>query len=172
MLAAWALTACSPTFDWRESRPAEGLTAMFPCKPETHARQVVLAGEPQTMRLAACSTGALTFAVSQVDAREPARLTPLLQTLRDALTANVNGAGVAGPTPAEPRITDIAVAGATPHPLARRLRLDGRRADGSPIQAEAQFFCRGLRVYQVSVVGTRLDPEVVDTFFSSLKLST
>ena len=171
LLAALAVTACSPAFDWRESRPADGLGALFPCNPETHVRQVLLAGVSQAMRLASCSAGGSTFAVSQVDAQEPARLTPLLQALRDALTGNVASAGLAGLAPSAPRVADANVAGATAHPLAQRLVLEGRRADGAAFQAQAQFFCKGLRVYQVTVIGTRLDPEAVDVFFSSLKLS-
>ena len=80
-------------------------------------------------------------------------------------------AGLAGLAPSAPRVADANVAGATAHPLAQRLVLEGRRADGAAFQAQAQFFCKGLRVYQVTVIGTRLDPEAVDVFFSSLKLS-
>ena len=34
--------ACTPTLDWREVRPeASGLVALFPCKPDRHARRAV-----------------------------------------------------------------------------------------------------------------------------------
>lgn len=169
LVAAWATLACSPTFDWRDARPAEGLTALFPCKPETHARRVVIAGEAQQMGLSACSAGELTFAVAQVEARDVTRITPLLQALREALAANVAGADAGG---GEVQAADAPLQGAQAHPLAQRLSVSGRRADGSSFHAQGQFFCKGLRVYQVTVVGTRLDAQALDVFFSSLKLST
>lgn len=163
----WGLGACSPVFDWRESRPADGLTLLFPCKPDQVTRQVPIAGAPQAMTLWSCSAGDLTFALSQVDAADPARVEALLTALRTALAGNVGGS-----TPAELRAEDAAVAGATPHPLAQRLLLRGRRADGSAIEAQGQFFRQGLRVFQATVVGSRLDPQALEMFFSSLKITS
>ena len=62
------------------------------------------------------------------------------------------------------------VPGATPNPLAQRMGWSGKRADGSTIAAQATFFTQGTQVYQATVVGTRLDVDAVDTFFSGLKL--
>jgi hypothetical protein len=38
------------------------------------------------------------------------------------------------------------------------------------VQEEAAFFVKGLRVYQASVIGERLSPEMTDNFFAGLKL--
>lgn len=172
-LGAWAsvvavaLMACSPVLDWREARPAEGLSVLFPCKPDQFTRQVPIAGAPQAMTLWSCSAGDLTFAVSRVEAAEPARVPVLLQALRTALSANLGGK-----TAAEMRVEEAAVPGATPHPLSQRLVLRGRRDDGTSIEAQGQFFCHGMRVFQATVIGSRLEPQALETFFSSLKIAS
>lgn len=157
-----ALTGCSPTFDWRESRPVDGLTLLFPCRPGEATRVVAIAGGRETMSLWSCSAGDLTFAVSRLDATEPARVGPLLAALREALVANVASSA--------PQVIAAKVPGATEHPLAQRLVLRGQRADGTPLEVQGQFFCQGLRVFQASVVGSRLDPQALELFFSSLKI--
>ena len=155
------LAGCSPTFDWREARPADGLTLLFPCRPGEATRVVQIAGARETMSLWSCNAGELTFAVSRVDASEPARVGPLMAALREALVANVSASA--------PQVVAAAVPGATEHPLAQRLVLRGQRADGTPLEVQGQFFSHGLRVFQATVVGSRLDPQVLDLFFSSLK---
>ena len=45
LLCAAALTACSPTFNWREVRAeGAGLKAVLPCKPDKSERTVPMAG--------------------------------------------------------------------------------------------------------------------------------
>lgn len=156
-----ALSGCSPTFDWREARPAEGLTLLFPCRPGEATRVVQISGARETMRLWSCNAGGLTFAVSQVEASEPARVGPLMGALREALVANVAASA--------PQVVAATVPGATEHPLAQRLVMRGQRADGTPLEVQGQFFCQGLRVFQATVVGSRLDPQALELFFSSLK---
>lgn len=164
VLAGLALAAgCSPTFDWREARPADGLTVLFPCRPSEATREVSLAGARQAMSLWSCSAGDLTFAVSHVDAAEPARVALLLEALRGAMVGNVAGSA--------PQAVAAVVPGATPHPLSERLVLRGQRADGTALQVQGQFFCQGLRVFQATVIGTRLDAQALDLFFSSLKFA-
>ena len=60
-----ALSACSPTFNWRELR-LEGapLQALMPCKPETAQRSVPLMGKPTALHLLACAIGGVQFAIA------------------------------------------------------------------------------------------------------------
>jgi len=69
-----------------------------------------------------------------------------------------------------PRWSELQVDGMTPNPRAARLSVAGRLANGAPAVEEAAFFVRGLRVYQASMVGTKLAPEATDTFFAGLRL--
>lgn len=157
------LVACSPALNWREIRPPDGaVAAMFPCKPDHHARRVTVAGAPLSMQLSSCTASDNVYALSQVDAGQADRVTPVLEALRQVAAENIGGpTTVKGTQP---------VPGMAPHPLAQRLGWSGKRADGSAIEAQAAFFTRGTQVYQATVVGTRLDAEAADTFFSGLKL--
>lgn len=157
------LSACSPALDWRETSVAGSpWGALFPCKPDAHVRQVVLAGAAAQMHLASCAADGSVFAVSHVDAGDPGRVTEVMQTLRALAADNVGGAAR--------RVGAARIPGMTPHPLAERLAVTGKRSDGSAIEAQAVFFTRGSVVYQATVVGTRLDSDAVDTFFGALKL--
>jgi hypothetical protein len=113
------------------------------------------------MELLVCSAGGSTFALGFVDIADPVRVTPALGELRDVMLANVNGA--AG------RVVPAQVTGMTPNPQALRLATSGRLPDGAPVQAEAMFFVKGLRVYQATVIGTAPAPQVIETFFGGLK---
>ena len=163
---AAALVACSPTFDWRETRldgtaPNATLTAMFPCKPDHHARPIELNGRRATMQMAVCATGGATFALSAVAAADPGAAGAGLQQLRAAALANVQGEA--------PALAPWRVAGMTPNAESARLSTRGRLPNGAPVIEHAAFFVQGLMLYQASVIGAKPDPEAVETFFAGLK---
>jgi hypothetical protein len=62
------------------------------------------------------------------------------------------------------------VPGATPHPGSRRLRLEGRRPDGQPVQMQLALFTHGTSVYQATVLGERVSDELATTYFESLRV--
>jgi hypothetical protein len=157
------LVACSPALNWREVHPPDSLvTAMFPCKPDHHSRRVTVAGVEGSMQLSSCTASDNVYALSQIDAGQADRVTPVLEALRKVAAENVGG-----PT----TVKGVqSVPGMAPHPLAQRLTWRSVRADGSTIAAQATFFIHGTQVYQATVVGTRLDAEATDTFFAGLKL--
>jgi len=159
---AAALLGCSPALDWREVRPEEsGALAMFPCKPQRFTRRVPLAGAQVEMRLASCTVQDATYAIGYATLGDPRQVTPALGELSRAAAGNIG----ASPTP-----TAWSIAGMTPNPLAQRLVMSGHDAEGKPVQEQAVFFVRGLRVYQATVVGPALDAAAAETFFSGLKL--
>ena len=156
---------CSPAFDWREFEPeGSGVVVTFPCRPDHHSRSVRVAGIPARMDMLVCAASDTTFAVAYLDAADPAGVKAALADLRAVAQSNVGGdSAIASP---------IQVPGMTPSTQAARVRLAGRRPDGSPLQQQAAFFAKGLRVYQASVVGRVLSDDVVDTFFAGLKLAS
>ena len=158
-----SLVACSPALDWRDVQPeGSGAAVLFPCKPDRFARTLTLAGTKVQMTLASCAAAGTTFALRHADLDDPAKLSAALGELRGAAAQNIGGAPHDA-TPFAPR-------GATPNPLAERVAIEGRRADGHAVRMQAAFFARGMRVYQASVVGEQVDAEAADTFFSGLKL--
>ncbi len=163
LTAVLVLAGCSPTLDWRETRPeGAGVVAMFPCRPDRHARPVVVAGASTRMEMLVCTAGGARFAVSFMDLADPAAVTPALAELRATALANIGGVQ-RGSEPAQ-------VSGMTANSQAARLAMSGRLPDGTAVQEQAAFFVKGLRIYQASVIGAKLVPEMTDTFFAGLKL--
>ena len=162
LLAVTCGAACSPTLDWREFVPeGSGLSVSFPCRPDRHARDVMVAGAPAKMDMLVCTAGDATFALSFMDVAEPARTSVSLAALRAIAVGNVQGV-TTGLTPWQ-------VKSATPNEQSQRLSVVGRRPDGAAIQAHAVFFTRGLRVYQATVIGVQPAPQAVEAFFNGLK---
>lgn len=160
---AVGLVACNPALNWRDTRPPNSaVVALFPCKPDHHVRRVTLAGAALAMQLSSCTAAGSVYALSHIDVGQAERVTPVMRALREAAAGNIGGTATA--KAAQP------VPGTAPHPLAQRLGWRGVRADGSSIAAQALFFTQGVRVYQATVVGTRLDTDAVDVFFAALKL--
>ena len=166
-LAVAGAAGCSPTFDWREFEPdGSGVVLAFPCKPDHHARTVMVAGASARMEMLVCVAGDTTFALSYFDVADPMGVTASIADLRAVAAKNL------GLVEAAPTVAELQVRGMTPNPQAARLVLLGRRPDGTALQQQAAFFTKGLRVYQASVVGSQLSAEAVDTYFSSMKLSS
>jgi hypothetical protein len=162
-IVALLAAGCSPSLDWRETRvEGAGVIALFPCRPDRHARPVVVAGAATRMEMLVCSAGSVTFAVSFLDLADPATVTPALAELRAAALSNIAGQ----PT----QSASAQVSGMTPNAQAAQVSMTGRLPDGSAVQEQAAFFVKGLRVYQASVIGATLAPEVAATFFAGLKL--
>ena len=162
-LAALLFAGCSPSLDWRETRlEGTGVVAQFPCRPDRHARPVVLAGISARMEMLVCTAAGVTFAVSFIDMTEPALVAPALAELQATALGNIAGRQVAS--------TPIRVSGMTPNPQAAQVSMAGRLPDGAAVQEQAAFFAKGLRVYQASLIGAALAPEAVATFFAGLKL--
>lgn len=158
------LSACSPTFDWREARfQGSAMVAMFPCRPDRHARAIELVGRRASMQMDACATGGATFAVSVVDLGDPALAAAAQQQLRTLAVANVRGD--------TPHAVPWRLAGTTPGTDAVRMSTRGRLPDGSAVIEHAAFFTQGLKVYQASVIGASPSPEALETFFAGLKFA-
>lgn len=159
-----ATTACSPSRDWRELRPeGSSLVAQFPCKPDRHQREVRLAGRTVRMDMLVCHDRGATFALAFADVADPGAVAPALDELRVAAVGNVKAAAV--------REATLAVPGMTPNPRAVRLQFDGQRPDGTPVQEQAVFFVYGMRVYQATVLASRLQQAEADTFLGALRVS-
>lgn len=165
--AVVALTAlaCSPTLDWRETRPAaSGAALLFPCRPEGHERAVQIGAATLRWHLHACGAGGASYSLASADVADPVQVTSLLAALKAQAIANVSGTASAAAPPA--------IAGATPNPESARLRIVGTRPDGRPVVAHAAFFVKGLRLYQAMVLGADAPPDRdgAEAFLASIRL--
>jgi hypothetical protein len=176
---ALATAACSPTFDWRETRPegAAGLQAMFPCRPASHARRVTLAGAPVEMTMLACTAGQITFALTHADVADPALVEPALRELARSAGEHLRPAGSSASAPSAAARPGAAVSqpvlvpGMTPQPQAARWRLAGQLPDGRAVQEELALFAKGTRVVQATMLGPRLDEAAREGFFGGLRFA-
>ena len=164
VLMAFLLTACYPTFNWRELRP-EGtpLQALLPCKPETAERTVPLGGAPTVLHMHSCKTGDLTFALAWANA--DAATVPTL--LNDWQRASLAAIRVDPALHTDPALRwNATVSGAT---QVQGIKSQGTNPQGQPVQAQAVYFTRGAQVFQAAIYGAASD-EVSATFFDGLKL--
>lgn len=163
-LLTWAqLAGCSPTLDWREVRPPESqLVLLFPCKPSAQERSVPLARQPVRLTLHACSAGGLTWGLVSADVADPARTAPALADFVASVTANIAGSATSS--------TPLRVPGATPNPGSQRLLLQGKLPDGRAVSMQVAVFTHGTRVFQATVLGEQLSPEVAEVFFDGLRI--
>lgn len=162
-LAGALLLACAPALDWREVRPADaGITLLFPCKPDSQARQVQLGPDAVRLELHACTAAGVTWALAFADVVDPARVGPALEELRSAAARNLGAS--------EPQVLSLKVAGATPNPASQRVQFRGRMPDGRVVTEQAAVFAKGTRVFQAIALGDKLDAEAADSFFGSLRL--
>jgi hypothetical protein len=159
-LVAFALAACSPTFNWREVRPeGSALSLLLPCKPDQAEKTVPLGGRPAPMLLQGCDAGGATFAVAVADIGEASRVPAVLAEWQAATLANMKADA--------PQVAPLKLKGALQPVL---VTAAGRRADGSAVTGQAAYFAQGTQVFQVVMYAAKPAPDVVETFFSSLKL--
>src|SRR5262245_50707126 len=113
LLLAALLCACSPVLDWRQmTPPGLGVQAMFPCRPASLTRQVVLLSSRMDMVMHACSAGGSTFALASLVTSDVRDVGTAIDSLREAAARNLD----AEPAPARP----FAVPGMTPNAQAGR----------------------------------------------------
>ncbi|MDO9293692.1 MAG: hypothetical protein Q7U09_19110 [Hydrogenophaga sp.] len=167
LAALLAVSACSPTFNWRELRlDGTPLQALLPCKPESATRAVPLDGTPTELHMHSCEAGGLRFAVAWADVGDVAQVPVALAAWRSASLQAIRVV----PPPVEDLSTQwgVTVAGA---PAAQGISAQGQDPQGQPVQTRAAYFAQGTQVYQAAVYGAKLSDEAVDGFFAGLRLS-
>lgn len=158
LLLAISLSACSPRLDWRVVQPVgSGVSALFPCKPVVNSRRATTQ-EPVAMGLAECEAGGWMFSLAWADMADPGLVGPALAEMQRTVAAKL-GARTGSPQP-------LSLVGMTPMPQAQTQLLAGSKQ-----KARVAVFSRGLRVYQVLMVGAQDDAVAWDSFLSGLKLN-
>lgn len=159
------LAACNPVFNWREVRPDNtALTVLLPCKPDKARRSVPLGGRPTELAMLGCDAGDATFAVAVATLDDAAQAAAVLAGWQTATLANLKaGGGQTGP---------LKLPGADLLPPAVLVRASGQRANGRAVHSQAAYFSQGRQVFQAVIYADQIDPDVAETFFSSLKLDT
>jgi hypothetical protein len=167
--ALLALSACNPTFNWREVRPdSTGLSLLLPCKPDKAEKTVPLGGQPTQLLMLGCDAGDATFAVAVADIGDASRAEAVLAQWQALTLANMK-AGPVGTGAGATQATPFRPSGMTGGPPALMVKSSGQRADGQAVAGQAAYFSRGSQLFQVVLYARVIDPVVADTYFSSLK---
>lgn len=163
LLFALALTACSPSLNWREVRPAGGeLKALLPCKPDQATRRQSLAGYDVDLSMLGCEAGGGLYAISVIELTTPLQAHPVQAQWQTNLLATLQAQGASR--------QPFAIRGANAQPEAVRLQALGRGSEGHPLTVQAVWFTRGNRLYHAALYAERITSEMSEPFFSGMEL--
>ncbi len=170
-LAAVLVSGCSPTFNWRnvqlDSR-AGPLVALLPCKPDRAERLVSFdGGAPVSLSMIGCSAGGATFTLAHLGVAPGTDAAAALSQWRAANAARL-GAAEVQPDPS------FRPPGATALTATGLATIEARDAAGQPVRQRSAWFARagggGIELFQAAVLGSKIDPAAIETFFPSLRL--
>ena len=165
LICVGSMVGCAPALNWREVRGSQAdVVASFPCKPDLHVRQVRLEGLDGTllpMTLRVCDVDGLTFAMTEVDVKDPARVPTVMKNLLLGYASNI-GVSTIGSVR-----QDWGVKGMTPQPDGGRWQFEGVMPSGKSVQAETGLVSRGTVIVQVNVSGPTVTPDAAKLFFES-----
>lgn len=165
-LVLLGVSACSPTFNWRDVRAEGGtqsLNLLLPCKPDRVEKVVPLGGQPTPMSMIGCDAGGATFAVAVADLGEASPVAAVLTQWQALTLGNMKAAA------ASVSSRPLKVAGASGEPAPVLVLAQGQRADGSVVQGQAAYFYKGRQVVQAVMYAPKIAPDAAETFFGSFK---
>ena len=150
--------------NWRET-PLERLSILLPCKPDRAQRTVHLAQQEVSLSMAGCEAAGALFAISHVRVAQGATATTsdawrVVTMANMRATVSVDVALNPRPSITDPRNT-VAM---------NRIATQGKRLDGTPVQAQLAWIVAGQDIYQIAVYADRLTPDMLDTLFSDIKI--
>jgi hypothetical protein len=162
-----ALSACSPTFDWRTIMNNDnGYTVDLPAKPDNDQRVIQIGGKPMQMAMQTAEAGDAVFAVGTVmlPSDDEATQRAALEFLRTGLARNVGAAPDA-------HAVQIPLA-AGGQVLGLEMKLTGEAGSQHETRTVyARLVARGRHVYQAAIIASKpLQQEQIDQFFSSFQL--
>ena len=164
LLLAVTAVACSPSLNWREVS-LNGMVALLPCKPD-HAERVLQLGAIQVpLRMSGCEASGALYAISHVQVPDVSQLQAVHQDWRQATLAAMQATAA----PMQLSKPPATPAGQTKMRL-RPEEFDGKRPDGSAVQAQLLWLAKGKDIYQIAVYGSKLQPDMTELLFSELSL--
>ncbi len=168
-LSLTLLLGCSPEYNWREVKPPGlGYQVMFPGKPESASRDVVVDGQKLAMSLSAAQAGGHSFSVGvlRLNNVAPENRDQILAVVRAQMLRNI-AATESAAAPFKVLILDRQ--GITMPPV-MGVRVQAQ-AGNRPNRLHGVFVAREDRAYQVLVIGQNPDLEQVQTFIESFRLA-
>lgn len=170
LVLAMLLAACSPPYDWREVRPADGgWRAMLPAKPATMTREIHLGELPVKMAMQGAKVDDTAFAVAQAALPDPSADTQAkaIAAMRLVLVRNIAGKELS----AQPVPVPLVDAAGKRVGLAAGLALEAEgTVAGKPARLSARLVGHQGRALQALVVGNTVDIDQARTFLDSFSV--
>lgn len=166
-LGAWCgLTACSPTYNWRDAQAEDApLRALMPCKPERAERDVPLLGPERPtvkLRMMSCAVDDDTFAVAVADLPSEALAQEASVQWTRAMWAGLGQTVAVGQdAPVGWRSAARPIGGG----VAQVWTGPALNPAGRSLQAQVWLAARGRWLAQVAWYGPNAKPDVDDAFF-------
>ena len=164
---AACLAACSPEQNWRQIA-FEGTTlkAQLPCKPDRTTREVPLGGASVQLTVAGCESGKAMLAVMTAPLASGADAQAVLAGWQQATLAHLQVKALASAEAWQRP-------GMLPLGSAQRIQVQGQRANGQPVTAQAVWgaFAEGdhLRVVHAVVYADKIAPELAQSLFDGVQ---
>ena len=156
-LLAICLLACTSSLNWRTVQLGR-LSTWLPCKPDHATRPVSLAGATVSMEMSGCEAAGVLFSISRIQAPDAMQAPQLMDALRRASLALVQTTEVHPEANSGDANTSFDVL------------IEGKRTDGSPLQARFKWLVAGTDVYQLAAYGARLAAEQTDPLLSEARI--
>lgn len=161
LMAAAALSACSPQYDWRDYRSNDAPYAvLFPSKPASQTRAIKLGQLEVSMTMTAAEVDGVVFAVGSAQLADAAQTPAALEAMKTALVNNIGASVTQSKASASgaQRVLDVEAKG---------------NQNGEPMLLIGRFIAKDKRVYQVIVMGREKNivRDTTETWFSSFKLN-
>ncbi|MFZ6862087.1 hypothetical protein ACO0K7_05595 [Undibacterium sp. Ji67W] len=151
-LSILLLSACNPTFNWREIHSNDApFSVLMPGKADSFSQDIQLAGVPVKMTMTATDVGGLNFAVGSVKLADASKTDEVLGAMQNGMIKNIQG-NITKPVTATNTVLEVQ-----------------GKVGGSDVVMAARFLNHGSWVYQVIVLGpqNKMSPDVIETFMSS-----
>ncbi|MFZ6871896.1 hypothetical protein ACO0LF_07525 [Undibacterium sp. Di27W] len=148
-------TACSPKFDWRDTRGSDApYSILMPGKALSDSKDLQLEGIHLKMSMQATEVGGISFAVGSSKVEDAGQTSLVMEAMKKGMIRNVQG------TPETTRSTGPDM-----------LEVRGKLRNGQPIMMVGRFLVRGPWVYQIVMLGQEKDmkQDVIDTYMTSFK---
>jgi hypothetical protein len=178
LLVTAVLSACTPTFNWREVRFDEDvLVALLPCKPDRAERSVPFAGGDRRMQVMGCESGGAMFALSRMAVADGTGT----QVQTEAKEALVQLQAINEKTLALDRSVSatLRVAGADTE-LATLVVGNSAAKKDKPQRSHALYFRKGGVIYWATVLGEpktdadgpgALSAQALETFLNGMRFA-
>lgn len=158
------LSACFPTFDWRDVRGVDApYTILMPAKPTQFSREITLADNVLTMQMSACDVSGISFAVGAVKLSDTSKGSAVLAAMKKGMVSNIRKSAGQDAASAQDSADSAGQ---------ERVEVEASAPNGDKLKLVGRFLIRGEWAYQVVMLGSskKMTETVIDTYLTSFKV--